>query len=326
MYRIIRRSICTAALALLSPTLATPVMAQDYPQRPVKIVVGFAPGGATDIIARLIARNLQEKWSQPFVVENRPGAGGNIAHEAVAKAPGDGYTLLFTSAPLTINPSLYRKLGYDSIRDFTPVTLVATVPSLMLVPANSEIRTMKDFLATARANPGKLDYGSAGNGTPQHLAMELLKSMAGISLVHIPYKGGAPAVADLIAGQTHTMFAAFPEAAPQVQGGRLRALAISADKRSPRMPDLPTVAESGVPGFVAVGWQGLLAPAATPPAVVQALHAAVAEAMARPAVRAQLDAMGIEVSGDGPDAFKAFIGREVQKWAKVVERSGARVD
>jgi tripartite-type tricarboxylate transporter receptor subunit TctC len=311
------------ALSLLA---AGPARAAGYPDKTVKIVVGFAAGGATDSLARMVANNLHEAWGQPVVVENRPGAGGNIAHELVARAPGDGYTLLFTSAPLAINPSLYRNLNYDALKDFSPVTLVATVPSLLLVPAGSPIGNFGEFLKHVRSNPGKLSYGSAGNGTPQHLAMELLKSMAHLHIVHVPYKGGAPAVADLIGGQTDVMFAAFPEASPHVNGGRLRALAISSPERSKVMPAVPTVAEGGVENFGAVGWQGLLAPAATPPEVVRHIHDAVAKALARPENRSKIDAMGIEFSGQGPVEFKSFLGREVSKWSAVVKQSGARID
>lgn len=299
---------------------------QAYPAKPVKIIVGFAAGGATDILARMVAKHLGDQWNQPVIVENRPGAGGNIAHEAVARAAGDGYTLLFTSAPLTINPSLYRNLPYDTVRDFAPVTLLATVPSLLLVPADSKQATIGKFISYAKENPGKLSYGSAGNGTPQHLAMELLKSSASLHLVHIPYKGGAPAVADLIAGQTQAMFAAFPEAAPHVRSGRLRALAISSTKRSALMPDLPTVAESGIRGYEAVGWQGLLAPAATPRPIVQKIHETLAAALNQPEVRDRIKGMGIDLSGAGPDDFRQFIGVEVAKWAKVVKASGASID
>jgi len=206
------------------------------------------------------------------------------------------------------------------------VTLVATVPSLLLVPASSQIRSFDEFLKHARGNPGKLSYGSAGNGTPQHLAMELLKSMARLHIVHVPYKGGAPAVADLIGAQTDVMFAAFPEASPHVTGGRLRALAISSTERSKVLPEVPTVAEGGVAGFAAIGWQGLLAPAATSPDLVQRIHEAVAKALARPDNRAKIDAMGIEFSAQGPAEFRSFLAREVPKWAAVVQQSGARID
>lgn len=313
-------------LALLAFAFAGLVQAQEYPSKPVRIIVGFSPGGATDILARLVATHLSQQWHQPVIVENRPGAGGNIAHEAVAKSNGDGYTLLFTSAPLTINPSLYKNLQYDAVRDFAPVTLLATVPSLLLVPATSKMTTFSELTQYAKVNPGKLNYGSAGSGTPQHLAMELLKSMGSLDLTHIPYKGGAPAVADLIAGQTDAMFAAFPEAAPHVKSGRLKALAISASKRSELMPDLPTVAESGIVGYEAIGWQGLLAPATTPRQIVEKIHQTVAQSLKQTETRDRINGMGIELSGAGPDEFQRFIGSEIAKWAKVVKDSGAKVD
>ncbi len=315
-----------ALSAAAAGTGAAFAQSDNYPGKPIRIVVGFAPGGATDGIARLIAQQLNEAWGQPAVVENRPGAGGNIGHEQVARAAGDGYTLLFTSAPLAINPSLYPSLGYDSLRDFKPITLVATVPSVLVVPASSPMRTFADFLARARARPGGLTYGSAGNGTPQHLAMELLKSMAKIHLVHIPYKGGAPAIADLIGGQTDAMFAATPEAAPHLASGRLRALAISSPTRAATLPDVPTVAEAGVPGFEAIGWQGFLAPGSTPPALVEKLHQATLAGLAKPDVRKRIDAMGIQYDGRGPAPFSAFLAQEVPKWARVVKSSGARLD
>ncbi|MGE0800079.1 MAG: tripartite tricarboxylate transporter substrate binding protein [Lautropia sp.] len=313
-------------LPLLQALAAAPAGAADFPDKPVKIVVPFAAGGLTDALARRMAGHLNDAWRQPVIVENRPGASGNIGHEMVARAPGDGHTLLFTSGSFTINPSLFRNLGYDVAKDFKPVTLVATVPSLLLVPASSTIRSFQDFLSYAKSHPGKLNYGSAGNGSPQHLAMELLKAMAGLHVVHLPYKGGAPALADLIGGQTEVMFAAVPEAVPHVKSGRLRALAISSPGRSAVLPDVPTIAESGVAGFEAIGWQGLLAPGTTPAALVDRISADLAKALALPETRSQIDAMGIEFSGEGPAGFQRFLDREVKKWAEVVNRSGARID
>lgn len=300
--------------------------ATGFPDKPVKIVVPFAPGGLTDALARRVAGLLSDAWGQPVVVENRPGASGNIGHEAVARSPGDGHTLLFTSGSFTINPSLYRNLGYDVEKDFRPVTLVATVPSVLLVPAKSPLQSFDDFIGYTRGHPGKLNYGSAGNGSPQHLAMELLKSMAKLHIVHLPYKGGAPALADLIGGQTDLMFAALPEATPHIKGGRLRALAISSPQRSAVMSSVPTIRESGVEGFEAIGWQGLLAPGTTPQAVVDKIHADLAKALTMPETRSAIDAMGIEFSGDGPAGFGKFLSREVGKWAEVVRKSGARID
>ncbi|MEO8204438.1 MAG: tripartite tricarboxylate transporter substrate binding protein [Betaproteobacteria bacterium] len=323
-----KRSVLAVWLVIVlawSAVLSSPVSAA-YPEKGARIIVGFPPGGVTDSIARITAKILGDTFGQPFVVENRPGASGNIAHEMVARAPGDGYTLLFTSAPLAINPALYRNLPYDAVKDFKPITLVATVPSLLLVPANSRIEKFTDFVAFVKTNPGRLTYGSGGNGTPQHLAMEMLKSAANLRIVHIPYKGGAPAVTDLIGGQTDVMFAAFPEVVQHVNGGRLRALAISSPARSKVMPAVPTVAESGFPAFEAIGWQGLLAPASTPVEIVERINAAVAAGLAPVEMRNRIEAMGIEFSGAGPAAFQAFIAREVPKWAEVVGRSGARID
>jgi tripartite-type tricarboxylate transporter receptor subunit TctC len=300
--------------------------AAGFPNGTVKIVVPFAPGGLTDVLARLMARQLSDRWGQPVVVENRPGASGNIGHEQVARSPGDGHTLLYTSGSFSINPSLYRNLNYDVFKDFKPVALVATVPSVLLVPAGSPIQTFEQFVTYAKGHPGKLSYGSAGNGSPQHLAMELLKSMAKLHIVHIPYKGGAPAIADLIGAQTDVMFAALPEATPHVKSGRLRALAISSPERSAVLPQVPTVAEGGVVGFEAIGWQGLLAPGTTPPDVVGQISDAMQKALAQTETRARIDAMGIQLSGVGPAEFGSFLAREVQKWAGVVKQSGARVD
>ncbi|MEO6270043.1 MAG: tripartite tricarboxylate transporter substrate binding protein [Lautropia sp.] len=292
----------------------------------MRIIVGFSPGGATDQIARLLAKDLSEIWSQPVVVENRPGASGNIAHGLVAHSPGNGYTLLFTSAPLTISPSLYRNLDYDALRDFKPVMLVAIVPSLLLVPAASPLKSFEDLMKHAGSHPGRLSYASAGNGTPQHLAMELLKAKTGLRIVHVPYNGGAPAIAGLIGGQTDLMFAALPEAAPQVASGRLRALAISSLERSELLPDLPTVSEAGVTGFNAVGWQGILAPGDTPRHVVMRIHAALNNVLARAETRSRIKALGLRISGAGPRQFHEFLAGELLKWADVVKRSGARVD
>ncbi len=321
-----RRLACVVLSIAASSVAAAPAPGPDYPDRAVRIIVGFSPGGATDQLARLLAKDLQEIWNQPVVVDNRPGASGNIAHGLVARSPGDGHTLLFTSAPLTINPSLYRGLDYDALRDFRPVMLVAIVPSLLLVPAASPLKSFGDLLTHAGSHPGRLSYASAGNGTPQHLAMELLKARTDLRIVHVPYSGGAPAVVGLIGGQTDLMFAALPEAAPHVASGRLRVLAISSLERSELMPDVPTVSEAGVTGFNAVGWQGLLAPGDTPHHVVTRIHAALANALARAGTRARIEALGLRISGEGPGRFHDFLAVELTKWADVVKRSGARVD
>jgi tripartite-type tricarboxylate transporter receptor subunit TctC len=290
-------------------------------------VVPFPPGGATDILARDVAQKLTEAWGQSVVVDNRPGAGGNIGSELVAKAPPDGYTLLMgTVGTHAINASLYAKMPYDHIRDFAPVILVAGVPNVLVVNPALPVNTVAELIAYAKANPGKLNFASSGNGTSIHLSGELFKVMAGVQMTHVPYKGSAPAVADLISGQVQLMFDNLPPSLPQIKAGKLRALAVTSSTRAPALPDVPTMAEAGLPGFEASSWFGVLAPAGTPPAIVAKLNAEIARWLATPEAKERLSKQGADAAGGSPEDFVKHIAAETTKWAKVVKDSGAKVD
>jgi tripartite-type tricarboxylate transporter receptor subunit TctC len=290
------------------------------------MIVPYAAGGGADIVTRTIAQRLNEIWRQQVVVDNRPGASGNIGTEITAKAPADGYTLLLVGPNHTVNASLYSKLPFDPVRDFAPISLVTSAPYLLVVNPNVPAKSLSELIAFAKSRPGKVFYGSAGNGTAGHLGMELVKTMARIEMVHIPYKGSPPALTDLLAGQVSAVFDNVLSSAPHVRGGRLRAIAVSTLKRSSVMPDVPTVAESGLPGFEVAVWQGILAPAGTPGAVIDAIHAAVVTALKRPDTVERMAQQGADIVGSTPREFAAFIKSDLVKWAKVVKDSGARVD
>jgi tripartite-type tricarboxylate transporter receptor subunit TctC len=309
----------------LTPCLA---YAQAYPSKPIRLVVPYPPGGPLDIMARAIGQKLTEAWGQPVVVDNRAGAGGNIGADLVAKSPADGYTLLMGAvATHAINPTLYGKLPYDPVRDFAPVALVAQVPNILVVNPSVPVKSVRELIDLARARPGYLNFASGSTGSTGHLAGELFNTMAGVQMVHIPYKGGAPAMADLLAGQVQLMFDNLANALPNVKAGRLRALAVTTLKRSPAMPDLPTVAESGLPGFDLTTWFGLMVPAGTPPEIVAKLNAEIVRALNTKDMRERLEKMGAEPPvNNTPDNFAAFIRSEAAKYAKVVKDSGARVD
>jgi tripartite-type tricarboxylate transporter receptor subunit TctC len=283
----------------------------------VRIIVPSAPGGGTDIVARVLAQYFSRALGQQFVVENKPGAGNMIGIEAAARSAPDGYTLLFVPSPLVLNSVLYKKVSYDPVRDFAPITLAATAPNVLVVGQGVPANTMVEFLALARQKPGTLNYGSAGTGTSPHMSMEMLKSMAGIDLVHIPYKGTTPAVTDLIGGQVSAMFVNTLTAKPHVDSGRLRALAVTGAKRSGALPGVPTVAESGVPGYLAVQWYGLLAPAGTPDAIVARIHDEAVKALQTEEVRQKLAADGAEPVGSSPAEFARLIRDELEKWTRV---------
>ena len=314
-------------LALLLAAVATGAGAQGYPNKPIRIVVPFPAGGATDILARAAAQKLTEAWGQPVLVDNRPGAGGNIGSELVARAAPDGYTLeMGTVGTHAINASLYAKMPYDHVKDFAPVILVASVPNVLVVNPAVPVNSVQELIAYARANPGKLNFASSGSGTSIHLSGELFKVMAGVQMTHIPYKGSAPALQDLIAGQVQLMFDNLPPSLPQIKGGKLRALAVTSTARAPALPDVPTVAEAGLPGFEASSWFGILAPAGTPPEIIAKLNAEIAKWLASPEAREKMLALGANAAGGAPEDFAKHIAAETAKWQKVVKASGAKVD
>jgi len=302
--------------------------AQSYPTKPIRLVVPYPPGGPLATIARAMGQKLTEAWHQPVVVDNRAGAGGNIGADLVAKSPADGYTLLMGAvATHAINPALYSKIPYDAIKDFAPVALVAQVPNILVVNPAVPAKSVRELIALARAKPGYLNFGSGSTGSTGHLAGELFNTMAGVQMVHIPYKGAAPAMADLLAGQVQLMFDNLANALPNVKAGRLRALAVTTLARSPAMPDLPTIAESGLPGFDLTTWFGLMVPAGTPPEIVARLNAEIVRALNAKDMRERLQKMGAEpLANNTPEHFAAFIRTEAAKYAKVVKDSGAKVD
>ena len=301
--------------------------AQSYPVKPIRVIVPFPPGGIADLFARVIGQKFNEAWGQPGVVENRPGAGGNIGAEVVAKSAPDGYTLVTGSIGThAVNVSIFRKLAYDPIRDFAPVSLIMEAEGLLVVHPSLPVKSVKELIALAKARPGQIAYASAGHGTAAHLAGELFKSMAKVDMVHVPYKGNVPAITDLIAGQTSLLFATMPTVLPHVQTGRLKALAVTSSARSPAAPQLPTVAESALPGFSVTNWIGFFAPAGTPRDVVTKLNAEVVRIMQAPDIQKRLASEGAKFSPWTPDQFAAFVKAEMTKWAKVVKEAGIRVD
>jgi tripartite-type tricarboxylate transporter receptor subunit TctC len=316
------------SLAAACMLAGAPSSAQPYPAKPIRFVVPFPPGGPLDIMGRGVAQKLQEAWGQPVVVDNRPGAGGGIGADLVAKSPGDGYTLLMGAVSThAINPSLYAKIPYDPQKDFVPVALVAQVPNILVVNPSLPVHSVKELIDYARAKPGSLSFGSGSTGSTGHLAGELFKTEARVDMVHIPYKGGAPAMQDLLAGQTQLMFDNLANALPQVKAGKLRALAVTTLKRAPAVPDLPTVAESGLPGFDLTTWFGVFVPAGTPRATVVQLNAEIVKALASKDLADRLAAMGAAPSENNtPESFAAFVRAEAAKYAQVVKSSGARVD
>jgi len=313
-------------LLLAALVCAAPVHAQGYPGKPIRIIVPFPPGAFNDQLARVLSQRLHERWGQPVVVDNRPGGATVIGTELAAKAAPDGYTLLVVSFAFAVNPSLQSRLPYDSLKDFTPVLLAAVTPNLLVVNPSVPAKSVKELLALAKSKPGSLNYATAGNGTSPHLSMELFKSMTGADFVHIPYKGSAPAVADILGGQVGVMFDNAPNVLQQVKAGKLRALAVSSGKRSPIAPDLPTIAEAGVPGFDVEVWFGIVAPAATPKDVVTKLNAEINRALRLPEVTAGFRNQGVEVVGGTPEQFSAHLRGQISKWAKVVKDTGVHLD
>jgi len=313
------------ALRLLLVTLvagAPPVVHAQYPAKPVRLIVPSLPGGGTDITARLLAPKLTEFLGQPVVVENRAGAASIVGSEIVARAAPDGYTLLMGIATITINPSMHRKLPYDTLRDFAPVSQVATVPNVLVVHPSVPAKTVKELIALARSRPGQITYASAGVGSQLHLAMELFLHLAGIKMVHVPYKGSGGAFVDLLSGQVATMTTTALSAAPHLRSGRLRGLAVTSARRSPALPDLPTIAEAALPGYEAVQWYGVFATGGTPREIVVKLNAAIVRALHDPGVRERFAADGGEVVGNTPDEFSGLIRADIAKWAKLIKDAG----
>jgi tripartite-type tricarboxylate transporter receptor subunit TctC len=314
------------ALAVALAVVVANASAQSYPNRPVRMVVPLSAGGFADVPARVIAPRLSEALGQQVFVDNRPGAGATIGTDFVAKAKPDGYTLLFTGTPHVISPALYKNLPYDPLKDFASVMLVAAGPYVLVVNPQLPVKSVQELIALAKAQPGKIDYASSGNGSAQHLVSALFASMAGIELSHVPYKGSGPAMQDLLGGQVKVSFAGIPNVMPHVRTGKLRALAVSTPRRSPDLPDVPTVAEAGVPGYDATLWLALLAPAGTPNDIVQKLYAETAKVLREPEVQKAVAATGVDVSVIGPAELPAFLRAEVDKWGKVVRDTGATVN
>ncbi len=309
-----------AALAVAITCLGTDALAQAWPNRPIRFIVPFAAGGVADVVTRAVTPKLSEALGQPIVIENKGGAGGTLGTSQGAKAAPDGYTFIVPAASHTTTPSLYSKLDFDPVKDFTAVTLIASVPYLLVVPAESPLKSLSDFIATAKAQPGTLSYGSAGNGSSNHLAGELLAGQVGAPLLHVPYKGSAPALIDVLGGQLAFMFDTVNTSQQHVKAGKLRALGVGTLKRSALMPEVPSIADT-VPGFEAATWVGLLAPAGTPKEIVNRLQQEVAKVLQLPEVREKLSASGAEPVGNTPEQFSAYVGSEVAKWDRVVKQA-----
>jgi tripartite-type tricarboxylate transporter receptor subunit TctC len=323
MSRVLKRAVSLLVLALI----AAGAGAQTYPAKPIRLVVPFPPGGTTDILAREVGQRLSQAFGQSVVVDNRPGAGGNIGSELVARSAPDGYTLLMaTVGTHAINPSLYAKMPYDHVKDFAPVVLVASVPNVLEVTPSLPVYTVADLIKLAKEKPGQINFASSGSGTSIHLSGELFKAMAGVDMTHVPYKGSAPAIADLIGGQVQVMFDNLPSSLPQIKAGKLRAIAVTSAQRAPALPEVPTIAESGLPGFEASSWFGLVAPAGTPPAIIARINAEVNQWLQSPEAKEKLLAQGAAAAGGSPEQFAAYIRAETEKWARVVKASGAKVD
>jgi tripartite-type tricarboxylate transporter receptor subunit TctC len=314
-------------LALAAPAAIAATNSDDFPNRPIRIIVAYTPAGTTDILARLVGQKMTEAWGQSAVIENRPGANGNIGTEIAARATPDGYTITMgTAGTHGINNTLYPKLTWHAERDFAPISLVATVPNLLVVTNGLAVKSVKDLIAYAKANPGKLSFGSPGIGATAHLSMELFQTLTGTKMVHVPYKGSAGVLADVTAGNLQLAMDNIPVYLPQAKAGKIRALAVSSARRVPAAPDIPTVAESGVPGFEAVSWFGLFAPAKTPQPIVAKLAAETQRIVKLPDVRERMTALGAEPVGDTPKEFAAFVHSEIAKWAKVIRSAGVKVE
>ncbi|HEY0339077.1 MAG TPA: tripartite tricarboxylate transporter substrate binding protein [Burkholderiales bacterium] len=324
--RTMRQSLLALILASGAALCATPVSSQTYPARPIRLIVSFAPGGSVDVVARIVAQRMSESFDQQVVIDNRPGAGGNLSAELAARAAPDGYTLYMSSASLVVNVSLYRKVAYDPIKDFAPITLLASVQNVLVAHPSISARTVPELIGLARKTPGRINYASTGSGSSGHLAMELFKSMAAIDLTHVPYKAAAQAQVDLMAGQVSLWFPTIPGALPFIKAGKINALAVSAAARSPILPGVPTVAESGLHGFEASTWYPLLAPARTPIAIINKLTYELVAVVRAPQVREQLTHAGVEPIGSTAAELASHLQTELRKWAKVVQLAGVKLD
>jgi tripartite-type tricarboxylate transporter receptor subunit TctC len=313
-------------LAMLQ-ALTAGASAQAYPTKPVSLLIAFPPGGPSDVLSRIVGKKLEQILGQPFIMDNRPGAGGNIAAEAAAIAPADGHTILMgNNSILATNAALYKKVNFDPERDFAPISLVGSQANILVVNPNVPAKTMAELIALLRANPGKFNYASSGHGAAAHLAAELFKAEAKVDITHVPYKGAAPALTDVIAGHVQIMFATAASVVPHIQSGKVRALAVTPLKRTAVFPDLATIDELGLKGFDATTWHGLVAPAKTPREIVARLHQATVEALNDPAVRKSLVDLGVDIVGNSPEEFAAYIKAEIPKWTAIVKASGATLD
>lgn len=325
-----RQTLALLACALASATLPAAraqAPAASWPSKPIRWVVPFPPGGAMDAIARTLGEKAGKTLGQPFVIENKPGAGGNIGADFVAKQPGDGYTLMITSIGMATNKPLYGKLSYDPIKDFAPVSLLAVVPNVLVTNATQpDVKTAKDVIAAARKTPGKLSYASAGNGTSIHLAGEVFTSLAQVDMLHVPYKGSGPAVSDLLGGQVNYMFDSITSARPHIESGKLRALGLTTAKRSKSLPNVPTLAEAGLPGYEVSPWFAVFMPAATPKDIVTKVNAALLEAMKDPDVVKRFETIGAEPVGSTPEEMAQHLARESERWTKLIQERGIKLD
>ncbi len=321
------RSVTACVFTTLLALVYAGAQAQTYPTKAIRWIVTYPPGGPTDFVARAIGAKLTEAWGQQVVIDNRAGAGGVIGTDLAAKAAPDGYTLLFgTSAGLTINPALVRTLAYDPVRDFAPVSLLVINPQILVVNNSVPVNSVKELIAYAKSRPGQLNYASVGQGSPNHLGMELLKALAGIDMVHVPYKGTGPAVTDLLGGQVQLMFNSMPSVLPLVKAGKLKGLAVGSPQRSPAAPEVPTVAEAGVPGFENVTWYGMFAPAKTPKDVIAKLNAQVVKILTNPEMAQRMASQGAEPRGTTPEELAGFMRVESERWKKVIKAAGIKLE
>ncbi len=318
------RHLFAACLAAALATVHAPATAQDFPNKLIRIIVPFTPGGSNDVLARELATGFQARWKESAVVENRPGGGGTIAYAFLSKAPPDGYTLMVAPASFTMVPHLSRNPGFNPLTDYAPINMVIDVPFVMVVPPNVPAKTLQEFIALAKASPGKLTYASVGVGTPQHLGAELFKLRAGVDLVHVPFRGAMAAIPDLLAGRIDMFIGAINSLLPLIKDGKLRALASAGSKRTPSLPDVPIFAEAGLPGVEVGSGVGLVAPAGTPPAVVEALNRAVVDIIATPGFRQRMTAIGVDVIGTPPAQYAKLIREDYEKWGRVVQSAGIK--